>query len=43
MEDFTLPEIKRVSLDTLILQILDMNMQVFFEFYEEERNFFFIF
>ncbi|CAK5089498.1 unnamed protein product [Meloidogyne enterolobii] len=28
MEDFTLPEIKRVSLDTLILQILDMNMQI---------------
>ncbi|KAL7071145.1 hypothetical protein ACQ4LE_009428, partial [Meloidogyne hapla] len=28
MEDFTLPEIKRVSLDSLILQILDMNMQI---------------
>lgn len=26
MEDFTLPEIKRVSLDSLIIQILDMNL-----------------
>ena len=27
MEDFTLPEIKRVSLDSLIIQIFDMNLQ----------------
>lgn len=28
MEDFTLPEIKRVSLDSLVIQILDMNLQI---------------
>jgi len=43
MEDFTLPEIKRVSLDTLILQILDMNMQSFFLSFCGRRNNFFVY
>lgn len=29
MEDFTLPEIKRISLESLIMQILDMNLEGF--------------
>uniref|UniRef100_A0A914H4K2 ATP-dependent RNA helicase DHX34 n=1 Tax=Globodera rostochiensis TaxID=31243 RepID=A0A914H4K2_GLORO len=28
MEDFTLPEIKRVALDSLVIQILDMNLHI---------------
>ncbi|KAL3112832.1 hypothetical protein niasHT_019158 [Heterodera trifolii] len=28
MEDFTLPEIKRVALDLLVIQILDMNLHI---------------
>ncbi|KAI1724583.1 EF hand associated domain-containing protein [Ditylenchus destructor] len=28
MEDFTLPEIKRVSLESILMQILDMNLEI---------------
>lgn len=40
MDDFTLPEIKRISLESLIMQILDMNLEGFFIIYKfKKKNF----